>query len=105
MSDGSNCLQVSEVKPMTNQRSSGRCWIFACLNTIRVPLAQKLTLDDLEFSQNHLFFWDKVRATINPSKMVWFCYNRGPTFQNISWKQEISDSKKELQEKWNSVSR
>ena len=30
---------------------------------------------------------------------------RDATFQEISWNQEISDRKKELQEKWNSVSR
>ena len=30
---------------------------------------------------------------------------RDATFQEISWNQEISDSKKELQEKLNSVSR
>ena len=29
--------------------------------------------------------------------------NRDATFQEISWNQEISDKKKELQEKWNSV--
>ena len=31
--------------------------------------------------------------------------SRDATFQEISWNQEISDRKKELQEKWNSVSR
>ena len=28
---------------------------------------------------------------------------RDATFQEVSWNQEISDRKKELQEKWNSV--
>ena len=32
-------------------------------------------------------------------------FHRDATFQEISWNQEISDRKKELQEKWNSVSR
>ena len=31
--------------------------------------------------------------------------SRDATFQEISWNQEISDRKKQLQEKWNSVSR
>ena len=34
-----------------------------------------------------------------------FVTGRDATFQEISWNQEISDRKKELQEKWNSVSR
>ncbi|CAH1231703.1 BLMH [Branchiostoma lanceolatum] len=50
----------TEGKPVTNQKSSGRCWIFACLNVLRVPFIKKFELDDFEFSQNHLFFWDKI---------------------------------------------
>jgi aminopeptidase C len=30
-------LQVEEVKPLTNQKESGRCWLFACLNAMRIP--------------------------------------------------------------------
>ena len=29
--------KTDEFKPVTNQRSSGRCWIFACLNAMRIP--------------------------------------------------------------------
>lgn len=45
---------------MTNQKSSGRCWLFAALNVIRLPLVKHLNLEDFEFSQNYLFFWDKI---------------------------------------------
>lgn len=45
---------------MTHQKSSGRCWLFAALNVIRLPFAKKLNIDDFEFSQNYLFFWDKI---------------------------------------------
>ena len=45
---------------MTNQKSSGRCWIFAALNAIRIPFAKQYNMDEFEFSQAHLFFWDKV---------------------------------------------
>lgn len=54
-----NC-KAGEGKPMTNQKSSGRCWLFACLNVLRVPVAKHFKLDEMEFSQNYLFFWDKV---------------------------------------------
>ncbi|KAF2726008.1 peptidase C1B, bleomycin hydrolase [Polychaeton citri CBS 116435] len=55
-----------EGSPVTNQRSSGRCWIFAACNVFRIQLAQKYNLDKLELSQSYLFFWDKVE------KANWF---------------------------------
>ena len=57
-------FQVDEVKPMTNQRSSGRCWLFAALNAMRVPFMKANTIEDFEFSQAHLFYWDKVRTSV-----------------------------------------
>lgn len=50
----------SEGKPVSDQKSSGRCWIFACLNCMRLPFMKEHKLDDFEFSQSHVFFWDKV---------------------------------------------
>ena len=44
----------------TNQKQSGRCWLFAGLNLLRVGAAEKLGVKDFEFSQNHLLFWDKL---------------------------------------------
>ncbi|KAK3330503.1 peptidase C1B, bleomycin hydrolase [Apodospora peruviana] len=49
--------------PITNQRSSGRCWIFASTNTFRVALAQKYSLEEFELSQAYLFFWDKLEKS------------------------------------------
>lgn len=49
-----------EGKPMTDQKSSGRCWIFACMNAMRIPLMEKLNVEECELSQPYLFFWDKV---------------------------------------------
>lgn len=50
----------SEGKPVTNQKSSGRCWIFATLNTIRIPFMKAHNLEEFEFSQAYLFYWDKI---------------------------------------------
>ena len=48
----------------TNQKNSGRCWIFAFLNLIRLDMIKKYNLDkDFEFSQNYLFFWDKLEKS------------------------------------------
>lgn len=49
-----------EGKPVTNQKSSGRCWIFSTLNVIRPIFMKRFGLEDFEFSQAYLFFWDKV---------------------------------------------
>ncbi|XP_063218773.1 bleomycin hydrolase isoform X2 [Bacillus rossius redtenbacheri] len=49
-----------EGKPTTNQKSTGRCWVFAALNVIRLPFMKKYNIDEFEFSQSHLFFWDKI---------------------------------------------
>jgi bleomycin hydrolase len=45
---------------VTNQKKSGRCWLFAGLNLLRVGAAQAMNLKEFEFSQNHLMFWDKL---------------------------------------------
>ncbi|CAN5396687.1 C1 family peptidase [soil metagenome] len=45
---------------VTNQKQSGRCWMFAGLNLLRVGAARDLGLKDFEFSQAHLQFWDRL---------------------------------------------
>lgn len=50
----------AEGKPVTNQKSSGRCWLFAALNVARQPFVKQHNLEDFEFSQGHLFYWDKI---------------------------------------------
>ncbi|MEC7458129.1 MAG: C1 family peptidase [Candidatus Thermoplasmatota archaeon] len=44
----------------TNQRRSGRCWLFATLNLFRVGAMKKMNLNKFEFSQAHIHFWDKL---------------------------------------------
>ena len=43
----------------SNQRQSGRCWLFAALNMLRVPAMKKMNVKEFEFSQNWAMFWDK----------------------------------------------
>ena len=45
---------------VTNQKKSGRCWMFAGLNLLRVGAMKKMGLKDFEFSQNFTLFWDKL---------------------------------------------
>ncbi|KAJ5820472.1 hypothetical protein N7474_006063 [Penicillium riverlandense] len=55
-----------EGAPITNQRSSGRCWLFAATNVFRVPLMKAYQLREFELSQAYLFYWDKIE------KANWF---------------------------------
>ena len=43
---------------ITDQKSSGRCWMFTSLNTFRSKVADKINLKSFEFSESYLYFWD-----------------------------------------------
>lgn len=45
---------------ISNQKSSGRCWMFAGFNMIKPVLMNRMDLDSFEFSQIYLQFWDKM---------------------------------------------
>ena len=44
----------------SNQKSSGRCWIFAALNWLREKVAKDLNLEQFELSQSYLSFYDHL---------------------------------------------
>ncbi|KAJ7287639.1 peptidase C1B, bleomycin hydrolase [Mycena rebaudengoi] len=46
--------------PITSQKSSGRCWLFASTNVMRYDIMKKLNLKDFQLSQSYLFFYDKL---------------------------------------------
>ncbi|MDU5297092.1 MAG: C1 family peptidase [Bifidobacterium scardovii] len=48
---------------ITNQERSGRCWMFASLNTLRYELMHRWDLEDFEFSETYLFFWDAMEKS------------------------------------------
>ena len=52
-----------EIKKVTNQKASGRCWGFAALNLMRIDLAKKYNLENFEFSQSHFMFYDKLEKS------------------------------------------
>lgn len=53
---GTECLQGEP----TTQKKSGRCWYFAALNTLRQIVMEKLNVENFEFSETHLYFYDKM---------------------------------------------
>ena len=51
----------NDIKTMscTNQKSSGRCWLFAAANLLREMIGKKKNIEQFELSQSHLAFYDK----------------------------------------------
>ena len=45
---------------ITDQKSSGRCWMFSGLNVLRSNYTQRADSVQIEFSQAYLFFWDQL---------------------------------------------
>lgn len=45
---------------ITSQKASGRCWMFASLNVMRLEVMKKLNLESMELSQNYPLFFDKL---------------------------------------------
>lgn len=43
-----------------DQKNSGRCWEFAGLNVLRAKVIDELKVDDFQFSQNYIAFFDKL---------------------------------------------
>jgi bleomycin hydrolase len=48
---------------VTNQKQTGRCWMFAGLNLFRVGAMRKMGLRAFEFSQAWTLFWDKLERS------------------------------------------
>ena len=48
---------------VSDQKASGRCWMFAALNTFRHKMIANFQLEDFELSQAHTFFWDKYEKS------------------------------------------
>ncbi|MDE6400636.1 MAG: C1 family peptidase, partial [Muribaculaceae bacterium] len=47
-------------KGITNQKSSGRCWLFTGLNVLRAQMMADNDIPELELSQNYNFFFDQL---------------------------------------------
>ncbi len=47
-----------DVSGITNQKKSGRCWLFTSLNIFRPVAMKTFEVSSFEFSENYLYFWD-----------------------------------------------
>ena len=50
-------------KGITDQKSSGRCWLFTGLNVLRSKVINSRQLGGLEFSEVYLFFYDQLEKS------------------------------------------
>jgi len=48
-----------ETSAITNQKKSGRCWLYTGLNTLRPMVVDSYKMKQFEFSQTYNFFWDQ----------------------------------------------
>ena len=46
------------VSGITDQKSSGRCWMFTSMNQLRPIVMKKYNIKDFDFSHNYSYFWD-----------------------------------------------
>lgn len=49
-----------DTKEVTNQKKTGRCWMFAGLNMVRMHIAKKLNMEKFELSESFLYFYDNM---------------------------------------------
>lgn len=53
-----------KTKDVTDQKRSGRCWMFAALNSMRHDIIKKSNLpQNFQLSQSYTFFWDKLEKS------------------------------------------
>lgn len=60
-----------ETGKVTNQKRSGRCWLFSAANMLRHQFAKQYKVKNFELSEKYLFFWDKIeRANIFYDRVI-----------------------------------
>lgn len=71
---------------VADQKQSGRCWMFAALNTMRHDMQAKFNLpDDFELSQSYQFFWDKFEKANYFYENVIKTANKAADSRKVSW--------------------
>ena len=46
------------VKGITDQQRSGRCWMFTSMNVLRPSVMKQFNINEFDFSHNFTYFWD-----------------------------------------------
>jgi bleomycin hydrolase len=56
----SKVVDINRDISISDQKNSGRCWMFSYLNMIKYKMEKKYKLKNFEFSQSHIHFYDKL---------------------------------------------
>ena len=80
-------------KGITDQQSSGRCWLFTGLNVMRAKAIARYDLPGLEFSQAYSFFWDQLEKSNLFLQGIIDTADKPMTDQTVEWlfKHPLSD--------------
>ena len=80
-------------KGITDQQSSGRCWLFAGMNVMRAKAIARYNLPGLEFSQAYSFFWDQLEKANLFLQGIIDTADKPITDQTVEWlfKHPLSD--------------
>ena len=80
-------------KGITDQQSSGRCWLFAGMNVMRAKAIARYNLPGLEFSQAYSFFWDQLEKSNLFLQGIIDTADKPMTDQTVEWlfKHPLSD--------------
>ena len=95
-----------DVSGITDQKKSGRCWMFSSLNLFRPMVMKQFNLAEFEFSENYLYFWDLMEKSnlflnnmaqsaqlpIEDQKVKW--YLQSPTSDGGQWINFVNLAKK-----------
>lgn len=80
-------------KGITNQLSSGRCWLFTGLNVMRAKMMQRHELAEFTFSQNYVFFYDQLEKSNLFLQAIIDCASKPMDDKRVEWlfKNPLSD--------------
>ena len=70
LADDKNFSHSVSSKGITDQMSSGRCWLFSGLNVLRAQMIAKYNLGAFQFSQNYCFFYDQLNADTDAAREI-----------------------------------
>lgn len=75
-----------DVGNVSNQKQSGRCWMFAALNTMRHDIKTNFKVSkDFELSQNFTYFWDKLEKANYFYQNVLETADKPTSDRTVSW--------------------
>lgn len=74
-----------DVKGITDQQQSGRCWMFTSMNVLRPSVMEKFGIPEFDFSHNYCFFWDLFEKSNLFLENVLATADRGMTDRDVEF--------------------